>query len=142
MNELIEARMVRFGPRGRGGAQTNAYSKLKAKWQTTIATCAFAQKLKPISSGFFTYLLVEPNRRRNPSNVHAGAVKLIEDALVQCKLMPNDGWGEVKGLASYTVLADEDWEPGVLMIVEDGSTLTQWEAFAYKSTTHKIRKTA
>ncbi len=86
MNEIIHWSASRY--RGE-------YNKHKKKWQGLIRTLA-VRVLKPWPDGaHFHYELVEPNRKRDPSNACAGAQKFIEDALVQAGLLPNDGWKHV-----------------------------------------------
>lgn len=38
------------------------------------------------------YIFIEPNRRRDKSNVAAFAIKVIEDALVELQVIHDDGW--------------------------------------------------
>lgn len=38
------------------------------------------------------YIFYEADKRRDPSNIVAFAVKVIEDALQDCKVLKNDGW--------------------------------------------------
>lgn len=41
---------------------------------------------------FMEYLWVEPNRRRDLDNVSSFGRKVIQDALVQCGVLKDDGW--------------------------------------------------
>lgn len=128
MNEMIAARMSNAHSQrpNAKGQRWNGYSDFKKKWQNIIAHHAFAQKFPAIESGYFTYLFVEPNRQRNPSNVQAGAVKLIEDALVECKLMPNDGWKQVQGICGHMTVDDGD---GVLLVITEDDVLSRPEIY-------------
>ena len=47
------------------------------------------------------YLWVEPDRRRDRDNITAGR-KYVQDALVRCKVLQNDGWKEIASFA-------DDW---------------------------------
>lgn len=47
----------------------------------------------------FRYTFYEPNRKRDPSNIMLFGVKTIEDALVKCGVIDNDGWRNVSGLS-------------------------------------------
>ena len=47
------------------------------------------------------YLWVEPDRRRDRDNIAAGR-KFVQDALVRCKVLQNDGWKEIIGFS-------DDW---------------------------------
>jgi Holliday junction resolvase RusA-like endonuclease len=51
------------------------------------------------------YHIFEPTRKRDKSNVGAFAVKVIEDALQNCKVIPNDNW---KYMKAYNVEVDYD----------------------------------
>ncbi len=44
-----------------------------------------------------SYLFVEPNRRRDHDNVSGFAHKVVQDALVACGVLADDGWDEVVG---------------------------------------------
>lgn len=41
------------------------------------------------------YNYFEKDKRRDHDNVHAFAAKVIQDALVECGLINNDGWNEI-----------------------------------------------
>lgn len=65
---------------------------------------------------FILYRWVEPNKRRDPSNV-AFAKKFIEDALVDIGVIQNDGWKHIYGFAdSFSV--DKD-NPRVEVTIEE-----------------------
>lgn len=132
LNEIIDARMVSSGPRGPKAARWNAYSKLKKQVQGTVAIAAFSQKFKPLERGHFTYLCKEARnangKQRDPSNVLGGAMKMIEDALVECRLLPNDSWLEVLGIAGHFDVTKNG--AGVLLIVHPDKTLTREECLA------------
>ena len=49
---------------------------------------------KPV---FMEYLWVEPNRRRDKDNISSFGRKVIQDALVQCGVLKDDGWKYVVG---------------------------------------------
>ncbi len=51
---------------------------------------------KPV---FMEYLWVEPNRRRDLDNVSGFGRKVIQDALVQCGVLKDDGWRYVVGFS-------------------------------------------
>ena len=131
LNELLNSRANIFGSskgatcRRRRSQLANEYSKLKKATERDIGILARA--MPPIGRGFWTYLFVEPNRRRDPSNVASGAVKLIEDALQKEGKLENDGWGHVLGIQLY-------WEVGprygVLVAVSEADVLERSEAIA------------
>lgn len=45
------------------------------------------------------YSFYEPNRRRDLDNIAAVAHKFIQDALVKCKIIENDGWQYINGFS-------------------------------------------
>lgn len=56
---------------------------------------------------YIHYWWVEPNMRRDPSNICAFGRKVIEDALVQQHVLRDDGWDEIAGFADH-FLIDKD----------------------------------
>jgi hypothetical protein len=109
------------------------YNATKQKWAGNIALLANAKGIDVIGPNYFTYLFCEPNQKRDPSNIVAGGVKLIEDALQAATLLKNDGWNDILGFTGYWVRKAErvgclvHWNPdgvvsretmGVLLGVE------------------------
>ena len=43
------------------------------------------------------YMFVEPNTKRDHDNVASFAMKVIQDALVRCGVLENDGWKNIHG---------------------------------------------
>ena len=52
-------------------------------------------------AGHWTFLHLQPHRRRDPDNITAGAHKVIFDALVNDKRLKNDGWAHILGIRDY-----------------------------------------
>lgn len=50
------------------------------------------QRIKPVGRASIKITCYEPNRKRDPSNVRAGAEKVILDALQNCGIIRNDNW--------------------------------------------------
>lgn len=48
---------------------------------------------------FMEYTWVEPNRRRDLDNVSSFGRKVIQDALVECGVLENDGWKNIVGFS-------------------------------------------
>ena len=46
---------------------------------------------------YMIYHWYEPHRRRDKDNVSSFGRKVIQDALVKAKILPNDGWKEIIG---------------------------------------------
>ena len=45
------------------------------------------------------YSFYEPDKRRDLDNIAAVAHKFIQDALVKCRVIENDGWQYIKGFS-------------------------------------------
>jgi hypothetical protein len=102
LNDLIRAK----------GAAPQAYNALKKSWAQTVAVCARRSYTPRVGRCSVHLELVEPNKRRDPDNIAAGAAKLILDGLVKATVLKGDGWDHVAALSfSWRVGA----EPGVLV---------------------------
>lgn len=112
LNEVLDARGIVMRNRGGGTRRFDGYAKLKNAWAQKIALHARSQGFKRVTFGAFSYLFVEGDRRRDPSNIIAGGLKLIEDALQDAGLLAGDGWANVTAIAPYWVVGVE---PGVLV---------------------------
>lgn len=53
------------------------------------------------------YRYYETSKRRDPSNISAFAIKVIEDALQKCGVISNDGWANIAGY-SQDFFVDKD----------------------------------
>ena len=147
MNELIDWRAVRFSngrktravvPETKEKYGQNKYSVMKRKWGDSIALYARSRGFSvPSGCWHFSYLFVEQTQRKDPSNVAAGAVKLIEDGLVKGKVMDGDGWGTVNSLHYYFL---KDSPPGVLLgLSETGAVARSEMVEQYKVMSHVER---
>lgn len=135
LNELIDAR-TQLGARAPGTFKRHSdYSDLKRDWAHRVVLCARSQRIKPVPAAYFTYLLYEPNKRRNPSNVAAAVVKIIEDALQAAGIIANDGWREVLGFSSYWELDKGD--PGVAVFLSSHNVLDRTTAIHSDRTARK-----
>lgn len=102
LNELFAARGQIRRVAGKT-TRVDGYNELKRMWEQRVVLCARTQRLQPIGSAFFTYLFREPDERRDPSNFMASGIKIVEDGLRKSKLLTNDGWKHVLGIAPYWV---------------------------------------
>ena len=112
--------------RGRGKRRDNAYNKRKKLHESQIRVQATSTKLLPIGPCYFTYLFLEKDRTRDPSNIMGGAVKLIEDALQMkdCedkdnRILAGDGWRDVLGIRLYWGLAVPSPGPTGVFVIMD-----------------------
>lgn len=89
LNELIAAeRDNRYK-----GAQMkrNAQTYVEYAVKTQLRGVRFSHPVR------LRYLFFEPNKRRDHDNVSGFAHKVIQDALVACGVLSDDGWDEVAG---------------------------------------------
>lgn len=135
LNQLLDERARSFR---RGATLWNGYSDLKRVWEERILLQARAQGFKPLRSGDFCYTFHEADRRRDPSNVSSGALKLIEDALVKGQLLINDGWASVKKLEVYFEVVPA--EPGVLLEVLDAQPWERTEEDDRQERLHRLER--
>ena len=133
MNELLDARGSTWKPKRSRAVpgqpdkrRCNQYAQIKSRAEEQIGW--LAKPMPRIKCGYWTYVIVEPDRRRDPSNFTMGAIKLIEDALQRAKVLDNDGWKQILGFRSYWFVGDR---PGVAVVVTSGDVLTHGEALEY-----------
>lgn len=93
LNEYIDA--CRTGP--------HKGNDMKRQTQDTVMWYILSQLRgvrfkRPV---FLLYTFYEPNRKRDMDNVSSFARKCIQDALVQCGTLKNDGWGHVTGSMDF-----------------------------------------
>lgn len=79
----------------------NAYNDVKQRWFGQIKLRCLEQHVQPVGPAYFSFLFVEPDRRRDPDNVSGGGIKLIFDSLVGAEVMKGDSWAHVLGFVSY-----------------------------------------
>lgn len=115
LNELIAARMRRATKSGKRKKWWNAYSEVKRQAEQNIALAILRCKLRPVSCGVFHYHFACFALRRDPSNLAAGAIKLIEDSLVGAGILPNDGPKQVLGIVQTFSLDRE--RPGIRVTI-------------------------
>ena len=64
--------------------------RIKHEAMETVMWCA--KGIKPVERCEIRITCFEPNKRRDPSNVRAGAEKVILDALQNMGIIRNDNW--------------------------------------------------
>lgn len=75
----------------------HAGNRAKQDEQALIEAAIMAAKIKPVENPVMLhYLWIEPNERRDKDNIAFGK-KFIQDALVACGILPDDGWKWVDG---------------------------------------------
>ena len=79
--------------------RTNKHKAAALKRQTErLISLMAATQLKGLRLSrpvIMRYLWVEPNRRRDKDNI-AFAKKFVQDALVSCGYLPDDGWRQIE----------------------------------------------
>jgi Holliday junction resolvase RusA-like endonuclease len=73
-------------------------AKLKRECQDTICWAICQNRLQPVVAPVvMRYKWVEKDKRRDLDNVSAFGRKVIQDALVEMGILPNDGWAWIRG---------------------------------------------
>ena len=104
----------------RGRGRGFAYAKAKEKWTNDIALLALAAHVPHFNRVHISYRWVEPNKKRDPSNVAAGGRKVVEDGLVRAKVLENDGWKQMAGPgAGWSADFEVGPRPGVEVTIEE-----------------------
>lgn len=93
--------------------RTNAYAgaSFKKKWQEKVEffLTGHREDFKDIKLPIvLNYEYYEANKRRDHDNVSGFAHKIIQDAMVEVGLIPNDGWNEISGYTD-TFYVDRDF---------------------------------
>lgn len=89
------------------------YAAVKRQWHATVALLAQVARTPSFEAAHVRFEWVEPNRRRDPSNVCGGGTKILLDALQHAGVLKNDGWKQVLSL-SHRWRVDAA-NPGVLV---------------------------
>lgn len=103
LNEIIDAAKIRRG-------KWNAYNDMKQEWGAVCVAAIRKARLRPVEGPIvLAFHWVEQAKRRDLGNIRVGE-KFVVDALVQEKILQNDGWKQVRGLRD-TFGVDKD-NPG------------------------------
>lgn len=132
LNDIITAKLHVFVPPALRGQPfmpsklPNEYNNLKKRWHAIIDRLCTEQDFDCPPCGYFNFVCVEENKRRDKDGVGAGAQKFIQDALVARGSLINDGW---KSILDYRHFFHVDPEKnGVYLIVTDARCLTDEQA--------------
>ena len=92
--------------------RTNQYkgAKMKQKNDAVVIRAILEQlgRLRITKPVIIRYRWYEPNKRRDLDNISSFGRKVIQDALVECGVLANDGWKEVCGFTdSFSVTKKE-----------------------------------
>lgn len=85
----------------RGGTAHSAGNDMKQENQMLICNAIRLQlkHLKIQKPVHISYRFYEPNRRRDLDNIAGVAHKFIQDSLVRCGVLENDGWDQITGFS-------------------------------------------
>jgi hypothetical protein len=142
LNDLLDAKgtrkpivrsiIMRAKP-GKGkqrGGEYDLYNDIKQDWkQRTVR--AVGSPFVRTTAAFFGYVVVECERRRDPSNICSAAIKFIEDGLVAAGVLPNDGWDNVLGIRVHW-LHRPGRDPGVYVVMSDAPFSEEMLAMEYE----------
>ncbi len=104
-------------------SRTNPYkgNKMKAD-NEAIVICAIRQQLRRLhieSPVVLKFAWYEPNRKRDHDNVSSFGRKVIQDALVKCKVLQDDGWRCVVGFTDDFYCDKENPRIEVLIVEQE-----------------------
>jgi len=135
LNDIINAKLHVFVPPALRGQPfmpsklPNEYNNLKKRWHVIIDRLCAEQNFDCPPCGYFNFVCIEENRRRDKDGVGAGAQKFIQDALVARGSLFNDGW---KAILDYRHFFHVDPERnGVYLIITEHRCLTDEQAEAF-----------
>lgn len=101
-----------------GTYRFNKYNQVKQDWSKKVETVVAQEGFETVEACYFTYIVVEKTRKRDPSNICSSSAKLIEDGLIKAGVIPNDGWNNVLGICNYWV-HEPKGTAGVLVLMTD-----------------------
>lgn len=105
-----------------GACRRNPYkgAQMKRKDQQDVEWCIRSQLRgvrlnKPVRMFYIWY---EPNRKRDLDNISSYGRKVIQDALVKCRVIENDGWYQVAGFSDDFFVDEKNPRIEVIISVE------------------------
>lgn len=129
LNELLDAKggtapkvasiIMRHLPKKgkQRGARFDAYNNIKQEWKRRTIDAIGAPFVR-VKAAYFGYLVIEQEKRRDPSNICASAIKFIEDGIVEAGVMTDDGWKNVLGIRTHWI-CKPDHRPGIYVVMSD-----------------------
>lgn len=129
LNELLDAKggtapkvasiIMRHLPKKgkQRGARFDAYNNIKQDWKRRTID-AIGTPFVRVKACYFGYLVVEQEKRRDPSNICASAIKFIEDGIVEAGVMSDDGWKNVLGIRPHWICRPTH-RPGIYVVMSD-----------------------
>jgi len=107
----------------RGKQICSSGNEMKQEYQMIISNAARMQlkRLKIEKPVHIHYSYHEPNKKRDLDNIAGVAHKFIQDALVMCGILKNDGWNCITGFSDNFFVDSHDPRIEVI-IVEEGES--------------------
>lgn len=103
-----------------GAQRSNAYNgaSFKKKHQQHCVWAIRRAKIPKIKRPVILhYIFYERSTRRDLDNISGFAHKVIQDALVECGVITNDGWKNIKGYTD-TFAVDRE-KPRIIVMIEE-----------------------
>jgi hypothetical protein len=103
------------------GGKVRVRILLKAQWIDVVVAVAMLKRLRPMTRVRMYYEAYEKRggeQGRDPLNIYAGAAKVIEDALVQARILSGDHQGVVKQIV-FGPITHRPEKPGILLRMEE-----------------------
>ena len=103
----------------RGGKGHSCGNDMKQECQMLISNAIRLQlkRLHIHNSVFIKYSFYEPNRKRDLDNIAGVAHKFIQDSLVKCGVLENDGWGNITGFSDQFFL--DRYNPRIEIVIQE-----------------------
>ena len=80
-------------------------ASLKKEWQRLVAFELKRQIKEPLKPPVhINYYWFEASKRRDKDNISAFGRKIIQDALVDCGILKNDGWAFIDSFSDYFIV--------------------------------------
>ena len=95
----------------------HAYNDIKQSWKRRTIE-AIGTPFVRVKACYFGYVVVEQDKRRDPSNICSSAIKFIEDGIVEAGVMRDDGWENVLGIRPHWIHRPNH-EPGIYVVMSD-----------------------
>ena len=116
LNDYLKSERIAIRKNGKFTTKGNA---MKQEYQRKVVSAVRSQLRgihinKPVK---IYYTFYEKNRKRDLDNISAFAHKVIQDGLVQCGLLANDGWKNIVGYSDDFYVDKEN--PRIEVIIRE-----------------------
>ena len=95
------------------GAEMKRDDQMKIEWFIRSQLRGVRLK-KPVVMRYEWY---EPNRKRDLDNISSYGRKVIQYALVRCRVLENDNWNQIKGFSNHFFIDRK--EPRIEVIIRE-----------------------